>query len=469
MDQLRVVFAWLKEYHFWLLSGLAAIFALAGWYMGTGHLAADYKTNKGKIDSAFSQVDQKSKRNFQPNDDTNEKQEKEIEKLLTEVKQTWSDLYERQSEQVLMWPPQLNRQFQDYIATLGFGDDIKRDMREQYTNYIEGRFDDFPKMIDANSLDDGATGSGFGGRGGGGFGGGRTDDDIELEDFTVLWDDQLRLKEQLTWPQTGSSWQIWATQEDLWVYETLLKAIAATNKAKGSDRRSNAAIRTVFALEVGQEAAKQSRQRGRVTELATASTGGELGSEGDFGGGDEFGGSGEDFGGEGDFGAGGGDVENEKALYFSGRYIDGEGKPVPVVADTEPLDITLFGTEYKRLPVRLYLEMDQRWVSYLVVQLANAPLQVEVQEVRLNPEEASGGGGGDFGGGQSRGGGRSGGGDFGGGFGSSSNETEVQVFDRQPYMKEVVLQGVVYIFNPPDETKLQLEGSDEASENLAGF
>ncbi len=521
MDQLRVVLVWLKEYHFWLLSGLAAVLALAGWYMGTGHLAADYKANRGKIEGAFSSLDQKKNRQFHPNQTVNDKQKEEIEKLLVEVKQTWTDLYERQNEQVLKWPPQLNQQFHDYIATLNFGEDIRRNMREQYTNYIEGRFNDFPKMIDANKLEEGATAGGFGGRGeyggAGGFGGSRGTSDVEIEDFTVLWDDQVRLKEQLTWPETGSSWQIWATQEDLWVYETLVRAIAATNKAKGSDRRSNAAIRTIFALEVGQEAAKQSRQKGRVTELAVASTGldefagmgggsdyetGGMGASGDYADGG--------MSGEGDFGGlGGGDNVNEKAFYFSGRYIDAEGKPIPVGADEEPLDITQFGTEYKRLPVRLYLEMDQRWVSYLVVQLANAPLQIEVQEVRLNPEDvSSGGGGGGYGGGgyggesargggmgmgmgggghgggghgggqaggHGGGGGRVGGGgrggDFGGGYGGfgSGTDTEVNVFERQPYMKEVVLQGVVYIFNPPDEDKLQLESSGEAGDELASF
>jgi hypothetical protein len=208
---------------------------------------------------------------------------------------------------------------------------------------------------------------------------------------------------------------------------------------------------------------------------------------------DDMGEGGGDFGGRGggEFGEGGG-LESEKALYFSGRYIDAEGKPIPVPGDTEPLDLSQFGTEYKRLPVRMYLEMDQRWVQYLIVQLANAPLQVEIQEVLINPLNAGGTGGGGRGGGGEFGGGRGGGGEFGGGrgggggafgggrggrggggeFGGGSYGAvdEPQVFNRQPFMKPIVLQGVVYIFNPPDESKLELDGSgtDDAAQ-VASF
>ena len=47
----------------------------------------------------------------------------------------------------------------------------------------------------------------------------------------------------------------------------------------------------------------------------------------------------------------------------------------------EPED---FGKEFKRLPVRMRLWMDQRWLPHLISECANAPLQVEVQEVRIN-------------------------------------------------------------------------------------
>ena len=62
--------------------------------------------------------------------------------------------------------------------------------------------------------------------------------------------------------------------------------------------------------------------------------------------------------------------------------------------------LTAFGNEFKRLPVRMQLWMDQRWLPQLISECANAPLQVEVQEVRINPaDDGSGGGGGGRGGG----------------------------------------------------------------------
>ena len=102
--------------------------------------------------------------------------------------------------------------------------------------------------------------------------------------------------------------------------------------------------------------------------------------------------------------------EQEKAYLLSGRYLDAEGKPIPFggggaarsgrpaapapaadpAAAGQPLDLTVFGQEYKRLPVRMALRMDQRWLPRLIAECASQPLQVEVQEVRINPPEGIG-------------------------------------------------------------------------------
>ena len=49
-----------------------------------------------------------------------------------------------------------------------------------------------------------------------------------------------------------------------------------------------------------------------------------------------------------------------------------------------------FGKDIKRLPVRLVIKMDWKSLSYLIAQCANQPLQIEVQEVRINPVDGGG-------------------------------------------------------------------------------
>jgi hypothetical protein len=88
--------------------------------------------------------------------------------------------------------------------------------------------------------------------------------------------------------------------------------------------------------------------------------------------------------------------------------------------------------------------MDGRWLPQLIAECANAPLQVEVQEVRINPGDGGGAMGGGGRGGYSR--------------SSPSLEGEVMTPEAEPNIKTVVLQGVVYIFNPPTDAEAEASG-----------
>jgi hypothetical protein len=176
--------------------------------------------------------------------------------------------------------------------------------------------------------------------------------------------------------------------------------------------------------------------------------------------------------------------EQEKAFLLWGRYLGADGKPIPFggggataapgeaaapapVADPatagQPLDLTMFGQEYKRLPVRMALRMDQRWLPRLIAECASEPLQVEVQEVRVNPPEgiASTGGGGP--------GGNYRGGDGGPGGNASvfADEPAVQAFPTQPEMVNVIIQGTIYIFNKPNPAILQPSGEQPPATTAA--
>jgi hypothetical protein len=154
----------------------------------------------------------------------------------------------------------------------------------------------------------------------------------------------------------------------------------------------------------------------------------------------------------------------EQAFLLSGRYLDDKGQPIdfgaagagadttggapPAAPDAgaspSSVDMNLFGTGFKRLPIRMALQMDARWLPQLITTCANEPLRVEVQELRINPPDIA----------SMEGGGRSGG--FGGPMGGGNlanlfpEHNGIQSFPAQPHVKNIVIQGIIYIFNKPN-------------------
>jgi hypothetical protein len=131
--------------------------------------------------------------------------------------------------------------------------------------------------------------------------------------------------------------------------------------------------------------------------------------------------------------AGGGEAAptpaEDQAAWLPGRYVDSAGAPI---ADVQSLS----GTEYKRLPVRLVLEMDVRQLNYLVAQFANQSLQMEVQEVRINPMDI----------GQTSNRGMRQAGNFAQTRGESAG---VESLPINPQSARVVIQGVIFFYNEP--------------------
>lgn len=492
MDQVRKALAWLKKYHFWVLSVLVVLIGVFCWYSASSSMSEEYKKNEGQIKAGFQTVSTVKGDPFHPNDEVQRRQTEETTKLSTEVRELWSQLYEAQRENVLIWPSgpgELSPDFVKYVDNLEFADEIPDNLREHYQNYIYRHFPRLPEKIGARPLDESTTGAG----GGMGFSRGSfregpstfgtTGEFDDGGNYICQWadEDQAIVRGELEFPETPSSLRVWCTQENLWVYHAMLEVIKNTNEAAGATRASNAAVRGVYTLQIGRRAAPESRTPNRIYKLPGGVPAAETGLGTEFGGvpGEgpapgpggisEFASTFSDF--QSGLGAGSGmqmTPEMERAILLSGRYLGEDGKPImiagpaaaeggmePVPVDPNtpapPLDLTQFGKEYKRLPVRMVLEMDQRHLPRLIAECANRSLQIEVQEVRINvPNLLSGGmGGGSFPGMGEMG--RGPGPEMMRNFGGTG---DFQEFKAEPHIVQVGIQGIIYIFAKPNEAIL---------------
>lgn len=484
MDQVRAALGWLKRQHFWVLSVVVVLIALGCWMNGKNKLSAAFNANKQAIEGGWGQLKGVQSASFHPNQTIIDRQTAENKTQADSVKALWQQLYDRQRAHVLTWPEQLSKSFRDAVEKMKFNDEIPVELRNNYQNYIERHFPELPKQIGARPVDPNATG-GAGAPGGytrtmegnPGMAGVPEDDD-----YICQWmeNDQIVIRDELNFPQRPSSLRIWITQEDLWVYHTLLDVIAKTNQAAGASRKANAAVKTVYSIEVGPRAAQYSRSPGRLMvppQVAAAVPGAEGGPPG-AGPGPEGAPAGVPGGRpmmlspEGRGGGLGGNMPmspaQEQAALLSGRYLDEKGQPIPFgsVGATEgggpaqeapaavdpnapaaPVDFDQFGKAYKRLPVRLVMEMDLRWLQALVANCANEPLRVEVQEVRVNVPDAMAAGMPGGGGGYT---GRGGMGGPGGNASPFPDRTGLQTFLARPNVATVVVQGTIFIFNKPN-------------------
>jgi hypothetical protein len=485
MDQVRAFLNVVWVQRFWVLSVVGVLVAAVCWMMAAGALDQEFASNKSSIEGKFGDMNKINEAPVHGNDEVNNQEIQQAVLIRNKVSDLWRQLYDRQRDTVLKWPDDLGEPFLEYVEGKKFKDPITRpDMLDIYRNYIANRFDGLVEIVDAKKMAEGEFGAiGRGGEFGGGdeFGRGRYDegrggydggrggfgtDGVDQfgnpidDDYLVEWLDQGALRAKLEFPQRPTSLQVWVTQEDLWVYETLLNAIAATNEARQATRPDNTAIRWIEQLQVGEAAALASTQRGNVMLPASATADASLEYTGGVGR--------EDYSTDG-----GGAGANPDAVLLRNRYIGEDGKPI---AD----DTGNFGTEYRCLPVRMVLYMDQRWLPTILTECANAPLPVEVKRIRINSEQSGGefgnelanlgaaaeptysGGRGDEGGRGGYGGYDGGRGGYGGIEGGRGGGTLPTAGGAGPEMATVEIQGLVYIYNQPDPAALTVPGGDEA-------
>lgn len=512
MNQLQPILAALKKWGFWVICGLAVVLGLGVWFVAQQSVLANIKSRKDQLEGLRSQVS--AVKPASPNAQVVEATRKKIEELKSDVYQAWVSMYAAQKEKN-QWPAALGTDFLNWVNQPGrkFGDPIPERFREIYLNFIDQHFPTLfeiinlrrPKGTDLKKLGSvrGALGAGpgygtsgygtgagfpgavstigeeaYGGEYAGAMGstgypgasGTGTAPNIEMEGI-VEWNPQniAAIKQRFAWVKVPTSEEIWNAQEDLWVYEALLRIIAKTNE--NATGPHNATVKRINAVEIGPDAA---RYLGAAVASATMATG-SMGS-GSAIPTSAAGGSGEPVGepaggmGYGSYGSGYG--VGGSPLY--GRYVDADGKPLPP-GSQQPF------AEFKMMPVRMDLIVDQRKIDQLLVNCVNSDMPVRITRVLIRPSQAtaaasgagyglmgSSGPGLSTGYGTSEGLGESGAEGYGTGYGSgTSGATALPT--SMSYDVPIVIEGIIYLFNPPNIAELGKPGAPElpSGESLA--
>lgn len=423
MDQVKLVLAVLKKQHFWVLSAIVVIVGLGIWYSAAGTLASQYQERETKLNTQRKAVQDITKSADPPNQLVIDAIGDAHRKLKDEVYQAWTLLYQVQKE-TNPWPDVLGEQFidaaealkpgenylkpgeefkdwkhpewywqfiQEYLPRLGVLVDVRepKSVRDERLKPKAARRP-IVKKIDKKKLAENAAAEK------------KAAEEMAEDEIVgkVVWDEnnELMIRQQFEWDTRPTTLQVLIAQENLWVYEALLRIIRDTNE--GSASYYKCPVKQIFSLEIGREAA---------TALASSrSAGGMGGMGGMYGGSSGPMGMGSMYGPGGPMGMGAGagmpggadasasaasgtpgaaaalsPQEMIAAALLDSRYVDQKGQPLTYGTDP-PFP------QFKMMPVRMLLLVDQRRIPRLLAQCANSSMPVEVKRVILRPDQVQG-------------------------------------------------------------------------------
>lgn len=422
MDQLKEQLIKIKPFAFWIACAVILIGSLATWWMATGTLNAQTAEGLQKINGAFTGLQGvEPKLAKHPNLATEEQMGKLTQAYAEEIARGWELQYQKQ-EGVLVWPASFDQDFHDAVKDLRpiekvpVKADIKLtipdSLRRRYRDFIE---DELPKLAEtiggkwyANrdaSLENQPTPQvGPGGQ-----------PIVEVDRSMVLWAPENQRDILMghfgftSREDDPTTLDVLYAQEDLWVIQNIMGIIKRTNE--GAEGRHDAAVKQIEYLRLGK------------TAIGTAGQVMVVGPATNLAGGSVPGGYGEGIGPQAVTpvpqtqptaeGALAGPAQPAVSPTTSGsfnvadpgnwRYVDKNNVPLAgyqlreaiappapgamSMTPTNPAETALL-TVAKRMPVRIRLEIDQRKLNKLLTEFGNAPLPVEVRQLRINREPA---------------------------------------------------------------------------------
>lgn len=445
MDQLKTFLAIAKKYQFWVLCGLMLLTSVGCWFWATGDLANLFQKRKAAIKKDFTDVQQI--RQGHPNEKVIEYVRGRTDKLKQGVFTAWETLYKQQKANNPFPAKDLGDDFKIDFERLQPKGELLNKFRERYRTFIPNYLNNLKIEIDArrpaedakDTKPGTANATALGKRAPIGMEGREPGASTAPEWIgTVDWNpgDYDRLVRRFEWQQPPTTLAVVLAQEDLWVYEALLRVIRSVNE-------TGSAVKRIEAIDIGKDAAISWRTAADTVVRTGQGAGPGAGPLGGFS--------------EGRPGGPGGEQGDPNRLLIENRYIDDKGQPVPPIADY-PFAQHPY-SEFKMMPIRLSLVMDQRRLPNLLAECANSSMPIEVRRVRLcktqsTPLELTAPGSPTPGGHVGEAGRpgmmnefarRSASPEQGGGGGQSQE----LVPDDVP----IEIYGVIYIFNPPEREK----------------
>jgi hypothetical protein len=517
MSKARDIIENVKRFQFWILCGLISVVSIVCWWLATSSLATTYTANKSKIEAEAGKIDTVRGINPHPNPKWNESYDAQVVKDKKTVESAWRKLYNEQKQKVYVWPPELGQDFVDHVTNLRPGGEIRLDLRDRYQFDVLKQFQALAKLVDAeweNPKEQSSTTSR-------GYGVG-----VELAPGAVqrrvIWNGQMQLQAPFVWTERPTTLQILYAQEEIWVIKAICQAIVMGNA--GSTGPHDAAVTTIEELSIGFDAAEEfprgEKEPGRITPVKGGAAGGPSSQVG-YGASMDAAATGgyglPSTSGEGEASTGGALPRPERpdrqgvATSREGGFSSSMGYGTPsreggaggtttgllvpdpaaapeasastnpddylndwryVDVNSKPITKEEFGTpqfhEYRLMPWRLRVTVDQRRWDELLVMFRNTDLPLEIRQVRVNPIlDGSGSSGIGYGGGR--------GGDTRRmpfpssgaarlppmmkgsrvGYGSGRESSMTTMGTEEPTDTLILeLRGVAYLINPPDLTKI---------------
>ena len=493
MSKMQDVQDWLRKYLFWCLCGAIAIFSLAAWWFGVGTLTTKSKANLAEIETNFKKPGQVTETFVTGNIHPNEKVNSELTKLTLDrrktVLQAWDVLYKKH-QPIYKWPEILDQKFKEFIKENPWNKEIHPDQRVEYQTKVKLELKriitevanaEWPGTTNTNS-----SGTSFGVPP-------RSPEEAAHGAGTVAGLGVPGVSEKLLWDQADIttyinrySWtpphpyttEVRLAQEDLWVLEQLCRVIAQVNGQTPPYQRPIKVVKKIaiegYALDAGEKFQPHGMNSNRILRAApataapmgedaeaaaaTADAGAAEGAPAASARPERLGGNATHGGGEAlapapdaaEPPADGAPKKEPGDELYEWRYIDHKGFPL----SKAQLDSTNKNDLYRMMPFKIQMHILQSSMPKLFEAFKEAPLTMEITQIRINPETNAAS---QF---ANMGTGRTSGSDL-GGVSSGGVGTPTGLLPG-----EVVLEihGTAYLVQPYDEKKLPLpEGS--ATEN----
>ncbi len=389
MDQIKVIIKKLRKFGFWVLAGLCLVLILAFWQMMASSLASQFDAKKKKIESSMNEMQTLANQADLPNESVVRQTKRAIKLQSENVYASWEVFYKHQKE-TNKWSAIEDPKFQPDFATAGERryqsgryHTILEAAREYYRDNIQEYLTKLKADFDIKRPDPAALRKLAG-----------SEDAAADMDLTMMSGDRLRndqllgkvfwneqnfrlLRSKLRWRSVPNTEQVIVAQEDLWVYEALLRAVAETNEGssdfnvpikeivgievaqdavntieKTSERIIDLKALEAFAKSVGMEGSSSSSAATAIGEMPPTSTEEQLSA-----------------------------ADKLTILLYDNRYVDRDGKPLTAqqMKDNPP------AVEYKLLPIRMSVVINQRAIAALLVNCMNSHMPIEIQQCAINP------------------------------------------------------------------------------------